>query len=98
MRSLRFDSTTFISEYKQAVSAGLTATELAHLLGVTYSCLCCRKHALKKRGIHLPPLRRTRGSGRRKAAREMIRLIAPVQAIVEPVPMTFTMSVGCGHG
>ena len=97
MRSLRFDTTTFISEYRQAHAAGLTSQELADLLGISYSCLCCRKHALTKRGIPLPSLRRQGGSGRRVAAKPVLRLTAPVECVVEPVPMTFTLTVGVGH-
>ena len=97
MRSLRFDTTTFISEYRQAHAAGLTAQELADLMGITYSCMCCRKHALKKRGIKLPPLRRRHGSGRRMAAKPVLRLMAPVAVSVEPAPLTFTIDVGVGH-
>ena len=97
MRSLRFDSSTFISEYRQALAAGMTSHELAQLMGITYSCFCCRKHALKKRGIRLPALSRKHGSGRRKAAKPVLRLMAPVAVSVEPAPLTFTIDVGVGH-
>ena len=97
MRSLRFDTSAFISEYRQALAAGMTSNELAQLMGITYSCFACRKHALKKRGIRLPALRRTAGSGRRVAAKPVLRLIAPVSVSVEPAPLTFTIDVGVGH-
>jgi DNA-binding Xre family transcriptional regulator len=95
MRSLRFDAPTFIAEYNQAHSAGLTLRDLADLMGVTYSTLTCRKHALAKRGIRLPKLKN--GNVKRIAAKPMLRLAAPVQVQVEPVPMTFTIDVGAGH-
>lgn len=96
MRSLRFDTTNFIAEYRQAQDAGLTLRELADLMGITYGNLCCRKHALAKRGIKLPPLRRGRYP-KRKAAKTIMRLAAPVQVHVETAPMTFTIDVGVGH-
>lgn len=97
MRSLQFDTTAFISEYRQAHAAGLTSKELADLMGISYSCMCCRKHALKRRGIKLPPLRRSHGSGRRVAAKPVLRLAGPVECVIEPAPMTFTIDVGVGH-
>ena len=95
MRSLRFDTTTFIAEYRQAHEAGLSLQELADLMGITYSTLCCRKHALAKRGIRLPKLRN--GNALRVAAKPIMRLAGPVECVVEPVPMTFTIDVGVGH-
>lgn len=96
MRSLQFDTAAFINEYHQARDAGLTQKELAALMGITYTCFNGRKHALKKRGIRLPALPRSRspGSGRRKAARTVAKLIAPVECHVEQAPLTFTMHVG----
>lgn len=96
MRSLRFDPTAFITAYNQALEDGINQTSLAAQMGLTYSCFCCRKHALRKRGIHLPTLPRAAGSGRpRRAARPIVRLIAPVRIDVEPAPLTFTMTVSC---
>lgn len=95
MRSLRFDAPTFIAEYNQAHSAGLTLADLADQMGISYGALCCRKHALAKRGIRLPKLKN--GNVKRIAARPILRLTAPVQVQVEPVPMTFTIDVGVGH-
>ena len=95
MRSLRFDTTTFISEYRQAHDAGMTLQELADLMGISYSTLCCRKHALSKRGIPLPRLRK--GNTKRVAAKPILRLAGPVECVVEPAPMTFTIDVGVGH-
>lgn len=93
MRPLRFNTTEFISEYMQAKDAGINSHELADLMGITYSCFCCRKHALKKRGVRLPSLPRKHGSGR-KPVRRAARLIAPVECVIEPAPLTFTMDVG----
>lgn len=96
MRSLRFDTNAFITAYNRAAEEGMTQTSLAAQMGLTYSCFCCRKHALRKRGIHLPTLPRAAGSCRpRRAARPIVRLIAPVQIDVEPAPLTFTMTVSC---
>jgi DNA-binding Xre family transcriptional regulator len=95
MRSLRFDAPAFIAEYNSAHDAGLTLRDLADLMGITYSTLTCRKHALAKRGIRLPKLKN--GNVKRIAARPILRLAAPVQVQVEPVPMTFTIDVGVGH-
>jgi hypothetical protein len=93
MRRLGFDTTTFIAEYRQAVDANLTLRELADLMGITYSTLCCRKHALGKRGIRLPKLRNG-NCLRRIAARPVMRLMAPVEVFVEPAPLHFTIDVG----
>lgn len=93
MQPLRFNTTDFISEYMQAKDAGLTSQELADLMGISYSCFYCRKHALKKRGVRLPSLKRKSGSGR-KPVRRAARLIAPVECVIEPAPLTFTMDVG----
>lgn len=93
MRRLGFDTTTFIAEYRQAFDAGLTLRELADLMGITYSTLCCRKHALSKRGIRLPKLRNG-NCLRRIAARPVMRLMAPVEAHVERAPLHFTIDVG----
>jgi hypothetical protein len=93
MRRLGFDTTAFIAEYHQAVEANITLRELADLLGITYSTLCCRKHALAKRGIRLPKLRNG-NSLRRIAARPVMRLMAPVEVFVEPAPLHFTIEVG----
>lgn len=106
MRSLRFDPTAFITAYNQALEDGINQTSLAAQMGLTYSCFCCRKHALRKRGIHLPGLPRKAGSGRPpaglarggwagRAAKPVVRLITPVQIDVEPAPLTFTMTVSC---
>jgi len=94
MRPLRFDSSAFVNEYYQAHAAGLNQRELAALMGITYTCFNCRKHALKKRGIRLPRLARTPGSGVRRAARPVVQLIKPVECVVEPAPLSFVMYVG----
>jgi len=93
MRRLGFDTTTFISEYRQACDAGLTLSELADLMGISYSAVCCRKHALAKRGIRLPKLRNG-NCLKRIAARPVMRLMAPVEVQVERVPLHFTIDVG----
>lgn len=98
MRALRFDTAAFVAAYNAALQDGVNQQILAKRLGITYSCLNCRKHQLKRRGISLPPLPRKPGSGRRKAAKQVLRLIAPVSVRVEPAPLSFTMTVGCGHG
>jgi len=95
MRSLRFDTAAFVAEYRQAYEAELTPQEAADLMGLTYSQLANRKHALAKRGIRLPRLRHA--SNKRVAAKPILRLTAPVQVHVEPAPMTFTIDVGVGH-
>jgi len=94
MRKLGFDTTAFIAEYKQAAEAGLTLRELAHLIGISYTQICQRKHALAKRGIRLPQL--LNGNVKR-AAKPILRLAAPVECVVEPMPLTFTIDVGVGH-
>ena len=96
MRSLRFDTAAFINEYHQAKEAGMTQEDLAELLGITYSQLCNRKHVLKKRGIRLPALRRKGGSGRR-AAKPVLRLLGPVETLVEPAPLSFVITVGADN-
>jgi hypothetical protein len=95
MRPLRFDIPSFIAEYRQAHEADITLRELADLMGITYGNLCCRKHALSKRGIRLPRLRN--GNAKRIAAKRILRLAAPVQVNVEPAPLTFTITVGAGN-
>lgn len=95
MRSLRFDTAEFIAQYRQACADGLTPEEAASRMGLTYSQLGCRKHALAKRGIRLPRLRHA--NCKRLAAKPILRLTAPVSVSVEPVPMTFTIDVGVGH-
>lgn len=98
MRSLRFDTASFIAAYNAALQSGTNQRDLAAQLGLTYSCFNCRKHALKRRGITLPKLPRKEGSGRRQAAKPVLRLMAPVSVSVLPQPLCFTMTVGCGHG
>lgn len=95
MRSLRFDTAVFVSEYRKAYEAGLTPQQAADQMGLTYSQLANRKHALNKRGIRLPRL--ANGNCKRVAAKPILRLTAPVAVSVEPVPMTFTIDVGVGH-
>jgi hypothetical protein len=97
MRRLGFDTCSFISEYNQAVAAGLTPKELADLMGLNYNTFCSRKHALKKRGVRLPELQRSTASGRRVAAKPVLRLMAPVTCQVEPAPLHFTITVGADH-
>jgi hypothetical protein len=94
MRKLGFDTTAFIAEYKQAAEAGLTLREVADLMGISYSQICQRKHALNKRGIRLP---RLPNGNLKRAAKPILRLARPVECVVEPVPMTFTIEVGVGH-
>ena len=86
MKALRFGADAFISEYHQAHAAGLTQRETAELMGLNYNTFCSRKHALKKRGVRLPALRK---SGRRIAARPVLRLTGPV--VQEPLHFTITV-------
>jgi hypothetical protein len=97
MRRLQFDTCSFISEYHQAVAAGLSPKELADLMGMNYNTFCSRKHALKKRGVRLPELRRSKAPRMRIAAKPVLRLMAPVACKVEPAPLSFTITVGADH-
>ena len=94
MRGLQFDTAAFINEYHQAKEAGLTLEELCSLLGITYSQMCNRKHVLKKRGIKLPALPR---KGCRRAAKPVLRLLGPVETVVEQAPLSFVITVGGDH-
>lgn len=54
MARIRFDVTSFVGPYNEALAAGLKRDEIAALLGMTYTQLIYRLRALAKRGVTLP--------------------------------------------
>jgi hypothetical protein len=52
---MRFDVPSFIREYSEAATAGLTLAEIAEVMGMKASVVGQRANALTKRGIVLPP-------------------------------------------
>jgi hypothetical protein len=94
MRLPTFDHSEFIYQYFDGLHNQLTPRQVAKTMGISYSAFAGRKHALKRLGCKFPPLPRTPGSGRRRAARQVLQLIAPVECAVERPSLCFVITVG----
>jgi|688.fasta_scaffold788682_1 hypothetical protein len=93
LRRLGDWTTKFVRDWHEAAEAGLNMTEFAELIGLNYTTVAMRKHALKVRGVALPPLRRQKHTTRRAAAK---RAATPA-AVVHKAPamfIPFTITVG----
>ena len=97
MRQLLFNAAEFMRVFNQAHAEGRDQVWVASQLGIRLPQVRTRKQALRKRGFYLPKLLRKDFQKPRKAAKAMLRLMAPVACAVEPVALHFTLTVGADH-
>ena len=103
MRRLSIDVTTFLTDYNDALSAGLTVAEFCELQGFSVASLHGRLVRLFRRGVAMPLLP---GMKRRSKLGRALGLVPKQSAPVHPAPMaeaelvpvshTFQIVVGAG--
>lgn len=54
MARMRYDVPAFLKAYTEACEAGMTLTEIANLLGMTWTQVSQRVRTLERRGIPMP--------------------------------------------